>query len=230
MKKILLILTILSSIVYSQSIKNISEVNPKVYAALGDVIYNNVSKIEKLKEMKIYEVLNEEIDIYTLKVSDLKKEGFLLEGGDKSIDKKLYLNTLRELSKYNDQYIRSAKSNFRDAVKNEDSETFEKIINTGLIDTQRHKDKIINYYFAHQEDVNASGVIQGYLDADAKLRAEREAKRKYYKTKKQLEEEKIKRIRKTDKEEQAKLEKQLEDEVIKKKEEIIKEQKSELFN
>ena len=223
MKKIVTILTLLSTLIFA-------ELNPKVYAALGDVIYNNIPKIEKLKEIKIYENQVAEIDLYAKQVAELKEEGFAIERGDKSIDKKVYLNKLRELSKLNDHYVRSAKTNFRNAVKTEDNDTFEKIINTGLIDTQRNKDKIINYYFAHQEDVNASGVIQGYLDEDAKLRAQREAKRKYYKTKKQLEEEKIKRIRKRDQEEQAKLEKRLEEEVIKKKEEIIKEQKSELFN
>lgn len=223
MKKIVTILTLLSTLIFA-------ELNPKVYAALGDVIYNNIPKIEKLKEIKIYENQVADIDMYAKQVAELKEEGFAIERGDKSIDKKVYLNKLRELSKLNDHYVRSAKTNFRNAVKTEDNDTFEKIINTGLIDTQRNKDKIINYYFAHQEDVNASGVIQGYLDEDAKLRAQREAKRKYYKTKKQLEEEKIKRIRKRDQEEQAKLEKRLEEEVIKKKEEIIKEQKSELFN
>lgn len=223
MKNLLLFLTIAFTFL------NANE-NPKVYSALGDVIYDNAPKVEKLKTIKIYEAKLVDIDTYMQSVEKLKEEGFALENGDTNIDKKVYLNTLRKLSKEYDQYIRNARKSFSESVKNEDSKTFEKIINTGLIDTTRNKDKIISYYFAHQEDVNASGVIQGYLDQDAKLRAEREAKRKYYKTKKQLEEEKIKRIRQTDKEEQAKLEKKLEEEVIKKKEDIIKEQKSELFN
>jgi hypothetical protein len=239
--KTLLFLTFISALLVAQepSIeqKNTSKTqkvlamaNPKVYAALGDVIYNNALKIEKLKEITLFADQQSEIDSYLSQVEKLKEQGYKIERGDKTIDKKVYLNKLRELSKTNDYYARYARKVFRDAIKQEDSDTFEKIINTGFIDTKRNKDKIINYYFAHQEEVNPEGVIQAYLDEDAKLRAKREAQRKYYKTKRQLEEEKIRRIRKNDAEKQAALEKKLEEEVIRKKEEIIKEQKTELFH
>jgi len=228
MKKIFFIITLLVSLVFANEV--LKENNPKVYAALGDVLYNNLPKIEKLKDIKTFDPFLSEINRYARDLLKLKKQGFAIEHGDKSIDKKQYLNKLREFSKKNDAFVSSARSSFKSSLENEDSETFEKIINTGLIDTTRNKEQIIDYYFAHQEDVNASGVIQSYLDADAKLRAKREAKRKYYKSKKQLEAQKIKRIRENDKLKQAALEKKLDEEVIKKKKQIRQEQKKELFN
>jgi hypothetical protein len=228
MKKIFLITALLVSLVFANEV--LTKNNPKVYAALGDVLYNNLPKIEKLKDIKVFEPFIAEINRYERDLLKLKKQGFAIEYGEKSIDKKQYLNKLREFSKQNDAFVSSARSSFKDSLANEDSATFEKIINTGLIDTKRNKEKIIDYYFAHQEDVNASGVIQSYLDADAKLRAKREAKRKYYKSKKQLEAQRIKRIRENDKLKQAALEKKLDEEVIKKKQEIREEQKKELFN
>jgi hypothetical protein len=207
-----------------------TQANPEVYAALGDVVYDNALKIEKLKDIPI---LSSEIDTlnnYLAEVDNLKELGYAIEGGDTSIDKKRYLNILRKLTKTNDYYARYARKIFKDAIEQEDSDTFNRIINTGLIDTKRNKDKIINYYFAHQEEINPEGVIASYLQEDAKLRAQREAQHKYYKTKKQIQEEKIRRIRKNDALKQAELEKKLEEEVVRKKEEIIKEQKSELFN
>ena len=221
MKKILTLLAILSFLLYGA--------NPKPYAALGDVIYDNVENIEKLKEIPKYALFKEKIESYVSKVAALKEMGYALEKGSASANKKVYLNALRTLSKENDFFLRDAKQSFKDAIEKQDSVTFEKIINTGLIDTQKNKEKIIEYYFAHQEDINASGVIQGYLDEDAKLRAKREAQRKRYKTKKQLEEEKIRRIREADKRKKEALEKQLEQEVARKKEQIRAEQKSELF-
>ena len=221
MKKILTLLAIFPFLLYGA--------NPKPYAALGDVIYDNVENIEKLKEIPKYALFKEKIESYVSKVAALKEMGYALEKGSASANKKVYLNALRTLSKENDFFLRDAKQSFKDAIEKQDSVTFEKIINTGLIDTQKNKEKIIEYYFAHQEDINASGVIQGYLDEDAKLRAKREAQRKRYKTKKQLEEEKIRRIREADKRKKEALEKQLEQEVARKKEQIRAEQKSELF-
>ena len=228
MKKLFLIITILSTFLFAQGAT--LQKNPKVYAALGDVLYNNLDEIEKLKEIDTFSPYNSEINRYIRDLSKLKKEGFRIEAGDATIDKKEYLNKLREFSKKNDYFVSLARNSFKKSLRDQDSKTFEKIINSGLIDTQRNKEKIIDYYFEHQEDVNASGVIQSYLDEDAKLRAKREKQRRYYKTKKQLEAEKIKRIRANDKKKQEELEKKLDAEVTKKKREIRAEQKKELFN
>ena len=222
MKKIILFLTIISTIILAN--------NPRVYAALGDVIYDNVDNIEKLGELDTYANQHDTINTYVQKVKETKENGFSIEAGDKTVDKKSYLNSLRKLSRENDYFVRSANNSYKRAIKNENSELFSKIINSGLIDTQRNKEEIINYYFAHQEDINASGVIQGYLDEDEKLRAKREAQKKRYISKKEREAAKIKRIRENDKREQEKLEKLLQEEVNQKKKTILKDQKQELFN
>lgn len=203
--------------------------NPKVYSALGDVIYDNVNKISKLEDIQQYEIYSDKIAQYRYDVENTKIYGLAIEAGDTNIDKKEYLNKLRTLSQSNDFFIRSVKRKFKTSLEEEDSLLFSKLINSGLLDTKANKDEIINYYFSHVEDINASGVIQTYLDNDAKLRAKKEAQRKLYKTKKMKEEERIARIRKIDKEKQAELEKKLEDEVVRKKLEIRENQKNELF-
>ncbi len=203
--------------------------NPKVYSALGDVIYDNVNKISKLEDIQQYEIYSDKIAQYRYDVENTKIYGLAIEAGDTNIDKKEYLNKLRTLSQSNDFFIRSVKRKFKTSLEEEDSLLFSKLINSGLLDTKANKDEIINYYFSHVEDINASGVIQTYLDNDAKLRAKKEAQRKLYKTKQMKEEERIARIRKIDKEKQAELEKKLEDEVVRKKLEIRENQKNELF-
>jgi biopolymer transport protein ExbB/TolQ len=219
MKKLFFILTLFVTILFAK--------NPQVYAALGDVIYNNVQNIEKLQEIEKFQSIQTEIEVYLQKVKQVKQDGFALEQGDKSVDKKNYLNHLRSLSKRNDYFVHAAREAFRNSMKQEDSKTFEKIINTGLINTEKYQEKILAYYMQHQDDVNATGVIQDYLDKEAK---EKKLQRKYYKSKKQLEAEKIRRIREADKIKQAELEKKLDEEVKQKKENIRKEQERSLFH
>ena len=204
--------------------------NPIVYSALGDVIYNNVDNINNLKTISQYNSEINKIDDYVSSVEKTKKNGFSIQRGEKKIDKMNYLNHLRELSITNDYFVRSAKNNFKSSLSKEDSVLFFKIINSGLVDTQKYKEKIINYYFAHSEDVNTSGVIQTYLDEDKELKVRKETQIKSYQTKKMREEAKINRIRQNDIEKQVALEKQLEDEVKAKKIQIRQNQKSELFN
>ena len=204
--------------------------NPIVYAALGDVIYDNTANINNLKTISQYSAEINKIDKYLSSVERTKKEGLSIQRGEKKIDKMDYLNHLRKLSTRNDYFVRSAKNNFKHSLSIEDSVLFSKMINSGLVDTQKYKDKIINYYFEHAEDINASGIIQSYLKEDKELKTRKEAQRKLYQNKKMREESKIKRIRRNDKEKQEKLEKKLEDEVKAKKLQIREEQKSELFN
>jgi hypothetical protein len=218
--KITIILSLIATFLMAQ--------NPKVYSALGDVMYNNVDNITKLQSIDSYQIYDSKIQKYIIDVAASKSVGFSLDEGDKSIDKMAYLKNLRALSKENDFYMRNSKISFESSIKNEDSKLFSKIINTGLIDTQRYKDEIINYYMFHADDINSSGVIQTYLDEDEALRKQRLANMKRYKSKAQLRAEKIKRIRKNDKEKQAAIEKSLQEEVDKKKVEIRKNQKKEL--
>ncbi len=218
MYKILLLL-LLSLTLYAQ--------NPKAFSALGDIIYNNVGKIEKLENIDDYEIYKKKIQEYVIEVKKVKKDGFALD--ERINDNKMkYLNKLRKLAQTNDFFVRSAKRNLDLAIENENSKLFSQIINTGLIDEKQSKNKIIDYYFAHSNEVNASGLIQKYLDNDKKLRAKKEYKKSLLKSKKWREMQKIKRIRKNDKLQQEKLEQQLNQEVQKKKLEIRQEQKREL--
>ena len=203
--------------------------NPKVYAQLGDTIYNNVSAIDKLKDMKAFELYHDKMAKYVEDVKQTKLIGYAIENGYSKVDKMEYLNRLRKLAKQNDFYLRLAQQSYARALENEKSDLFVSLINSGAIDTASRKNEIIDYYYAHKEDINATGVIQNFLDEDAKLRALKEAEYKNRKTKKQLEEERLRRIREKDRREQEALEKKLEMELEKKKKELREEQKKELL-
>jgi len=218
MHKILLLL-ILATLLTAQ--------NPKAFSALGDIIYNNVDKIQKLENIDEYAPYEKKIQKYILAVKRLKKEGFSLDEGVLK-DKMHYLKQLRELSRTNDFFVRSVKRNLDLAIENENSILFTKLTNSGLIDEKRSKNKILDYYFAHSDDVNTTGLIQKYLDEDKKLQAKKERKKSLLQRKKERELEKIQRIRKKDRLEQQKLEEQLNKEVQKKKLQIREEQKKEL--
>ncbi|MDD2791315.1 MAG: hypothetical protein PHU40_11730 [Sulfurimonas sp.] len=202
--------------------------NPKIYSTLGDAVYNNVGNIVKLKEMEPYVGMHEEIDRYIADVYATKKIGKAIEQGDNSIDGMQYLEKLRLLSKENDNYIRSAQSQFRASMSDQNSPLFSLLINSGLIDTSRYKNEIINYYVAHPESVNADGVIQKFIDDDKSLKNKEAANKKVYISKQQRQKEKIQRIREQDETEQKALEQSLQKELEKKKSEIRENQIKEL--
>ena len=221
MKKIVILFTFLSFLLYGA--------NPKPYAALGDLIFDNAIGIEKLQYIVQYGISKEKIETYIEKVKALKEMGYALEKGSAGVDKKVYLDALRILSKENDFFLREAKRCFDEAIEKQDSVTFERLIDTGLIDTQKNKEEIVEYYLAHQEDLKDSKNMQKFLDGDKKLRIAKEAERKKEQMKKEREAEKIRRIREADKRKKEALERELEQEVARKKEQIRAEQKSELF-
>ncbi|QOP45009.1 hypothetical protein [Sulfurimonas paralvinellae] len=202
--------------------------NPIAFAALGDVIYNNVDKIAKLKNIDEYKIYDKKIEKYVSDVKNAKKEGFALENGSTAVTRKAYLNKLRNLAKTNDFFVHSVESSYEAAKKNQNSRLYSQIINTGLLDTNERKKEIIDYYFAHQEDMNVTGLIQSYLDEDAKLRAKKEAQQKRIKSKKEREAERIREIRENDRRQQELLEKKLQKELEEKKLEIREYQKEEL--
>ena len=204
--------------------------NPKPYSALGDVIYDNLQTIESLKELDIYAKYQNDIDTYINEVTATKALGYKIEKGIAKESKKEYLERLRNLSTKNDYFMRTIKSTYTNAMKEKKFDQFTAIINGHYIDTDKNKQEIIDYYFKNQEDINSSGVIDEFLAEDAALKARKEAQRKHYKTKKQREEEKIKRIRENDKENQERIEKELEKDLETKKLKIREHQKKELAN
>lgn len=199
--------------------------NPMIYASLGDVIYDKVSYIENLKHLNEYALMNEKIESYVQEVRELKEYGFRIENGDETASSKVYLEKLRELAKTNDYFIRSAKMSYENALDNENSALFSVMINSGLIDTESKKAEIKEYYYAHSDEMNTTGVVQTFLDEDARLLVKDKPKTK---TKKELEAEKIQRIREKDKEKKEAIKRSLEEEVSRKKAQILQEQVREL--
>lgn len=202
--------------------------NPKVYSALGDVIYDNVGKIEDLKSISEFKEQERQIDEYVKSVHLAKEMGFGIEMGNSELDKKEYLKTIRELSKTNDIFFRQAHIIYKNSIEQENTLLWSKMINSGLIDIQKHKDEILEFYFAHSEDIDEEGVIEKFLDEDDRLKAKNIEKKSAATIKKERQEEKIKRIREKDKIKQEAIQKALEEELIKKKSQIRSEQVKEL--
>lgn len=200
--------------------------HPKVYEALGNEIYTNVVHIEKLKSLSEYEGYREKIDNYSSKVKKTKELGFAVESGDRANVKLDYLQRLREHTKVNDYFVRSANSALKSAIQTKNNSLFSSMINSGLIDTRAQKKQIMSYYNANKVDIDPKGVIQNFIDEDIVLKK----KRWKPKTKKQLQEEKIARLRKNDELDKKALEKKLSDELKAKKEQIRRKQEKELFN
>jgi hypothetical protein len=202
--------------------------NPAVYSALGDVIYDNAPHIDNLKNIKEYERYRVRIEEYVSKVAQAKEEGFRLEKGDTSVDKKDYLLKLRELSATNDFFVKDVHASYKASMRDKDNELFSKMINSKLLDLNKYKSEIKEYYIQNSEGITQEGVIQQFLDEDARLAKQRELNKKKYKTKEEIEREKIQRLRKKDKEQAEALQKALEKELQEKKKKILKEQVQEL--
>lgn len=223
MKKLLLLLLfILPLTLLAQS--TVSLENPKVYSALGNVIFENAQKIKNLKIIDKFAPYKIKIDEYMLNVSETKKLGFAVESGQKNELKSQYLEKLRKLSKINDYFFRSTQSVLKSSINTQDNKLFIEILNSDMIDTQKYKSEIMAYYKKHSKEISPNSIIQEFID-------EENAKNKRYKgkTKKQLIEEKMRRIRKNDKARQEALENRLSKEVELKKEKIRQEQERELF-
>ena len=222
MKKILLF-CIISLSLFAQSIDSLS--NPKVYSALGDEIYDNVYKIQKLKQIEKYGSFILKIDAYLSKVAEAKKLGYAVESGQKLDERLDYLDRIRKLSQENSYFFKSAYSSFQSAIDTQNSKLFLSIVNSGMINAQKNSKKIINYYKKHSDEIDSTGIIQNLIDE-----VKNKKNKKYTKKVKSLTNKaKVKRIREADKYNQEALEKKLSDEVAKKKEKIKQEQERELF-
>jgi len=203
--------------------------NPKVFAALGDVIYDNASKIEKLKDIDEFEKYNEKIENYLQNVQTTKERGYILQKYPNAKLRKEYLISLRKLVKTNDFFVRLANKRYEEAKEDNNTTAFIQILNTGLIDSELHKKEIIDYYFSHNGEINATGtVIEIFLNEDKKLKEKKAKEYKRKKSKREKERERIQYLRQKDKLQQERLQKKLEEELKEKKERIQEEQKEEL--
>ncbi len=201
--------------------------NPKIYAALGDIIYDNAPKIEKLKEFPQYKAFEEKIESYLKEVQAAKELGFAMEAG-KSDEKRKYLKRLRELAKTNDFFVRSVRSIFENSMDHNMYDLFVKILDTGLVDVDRYKQEILKYYEKNKANINPYGILQDLIDESELKKAKKHSPEYYERLRKFKEQEKIRRLREKDRKRQEELQKKLEEELKKKKRQIEKEQIEEL--
>ncbi|SFV71028.1 hypothetical protein MNB_SM-5-612 [hydrothermal vent metagenome] len=203
--------------------------NPIAFASLGNQIYNSAENIKKLIAISSFYPYKKRINNYLVKVKKAKQLGFSLDENTPAKTRKEYLITLRKLSDENNYYHRLAQKTLESSIKKEDSLLFSNIINSGLIDRKANKKRILHYYFAHKKEINPAGLIQSYLDEDAKRKHKRKGLRVKRVIKKSKEEDKIARLRARDKARKRALEERLERELQEKKKEIIEQQKEELL-
>ncbi|QFR48523.1 hypothetical protein FJR48_01785 [Sulfurimonas lithotrophica] len=199
--------------------------NPKVYSVLGDQLYDNLENIGKLQDINEFKMYSKKIQEYYLDVKSVRKIGFMIDKGNSEASKTEYLKELRKLSKTNDFFIKSVNSVFQKSLKDEDSDLFLKMLNSGLLDSDKYKQEIKRYYYEHKDEIDIKGtVIERFVNEDIKNK-----KRVYTgPSKKELQKAKIERIRAKDKAKQEAIAKSIEEELLKKKKKIREEQKKEL--
>ena len=202
--------------------------NPTIFASLGDKIYDNAPKIKKLKAFKEYKPFISKIDEYVKEVEATKKLGFAIENGTHQNASRIYLKKLRELAKTNDFFVRSANAVFDQAYSTKDFELLMDILDTGLIDVDRNKERLLKLYEENMDRFEPRGVLKQLVDASALKKQTKHSKEYYERLRKMREQEKIRRLREKDKKRQEELQKRLEAELKKKKRKIQKEQIKEL--
>jgi len=223
MKKIFLILIFIFNL-YAEDTLHVK--NPIVFSSIGDKIYTNISNIESLKSVEKYSAFKLKIDAYAFKVAEAKNLGFSVQSGEKSEQKLVYLETLRTLEKENNYFYNSTLKSFNFAIKTQDTQLYVDLVNTGMIDLDVFRYKIFNYYTKHSDDIELSGLLNELVQEE---NAKKNKKRYVRKTKKQIQEEKMKRLRASDERNQKKLEEKLAKELADKKLQIRQEQAKELF-
>ncbi len=217
--KIILFTTILALTLFAS--------NPKVYSALGDKLYNNLEKIGSLEQNKNFKSDDDIIKEYIFSVKALKEIGFNIDKGNFSVSKKEYLTSLRELSKTNDYFVIKVKKLFLDSIDKEDSELFISMIKTGLLDINRYKSKIKNYYYTHKDEIDIKDTIIEEFLAEEQKKSKKPAVYKGL-TKEELHKANIERIRAKDKARHEAMQKALEEELREKKMLIREQQIKEL--
>ena len=219
MKKYLLLLT-LTLTLFAQ--------NPKSFAALGDVIYDDVAKFENLKSLASMQDMQTSIDAYIVSANAAKKMGFALDAKEGSVDGKSYLKELRKLSIERDAIVLSSRDRFKEAMTDEDGITINAMVGYGIIDSENYKNELINYYEEFGEDQNLSYVQPVYSAHLASLVKETNTSL----TQDQLDaienEARIQRVRAKKKQKEDALARSVEEQEKRDKEDVLNEQKKAL--
>jgi len=219
MKKYILLLS-LSLSLFAQ--------NPKAFAALGDVIYNDVDKFEALKNMASMQDTKMSIDSYIDSAKSAKKMGHALDSKTGGIDSKSYLKVLRELSIERDAIISSSRDRFKEAIADEDGVTVNGMVANGVINAESYEKELLNYYEEFGEDQNLSSVEPMYMRYLNSLK--KDTNRSL--TQEQLDaldnEARIKRMRAKNKAKEDALTRSVDEQQKKDKQEVLNEQKKAL--
>ena len=225
MKKYLLLLT-LSLSLFAQ--------NPKSFAALGDVLYDDVNKFENLKEMASMQEFRVAIESYIASAGKTKKMGFAIdaqkaeEKKDTPIDGKEYLKALRELSTGHDTIIVNSRTRFKEALNDEDGLTVNGMVDYGLIDTDNYKDELVHYYEEFAEDQNLSALDLMYTKHTNRFKDNNSTGHSNAQRTARENEASIKRMRAQDKAKNDALVKSVQEEKEREKKKVLNEQKREL--
>ncbi len=203
--------------------------NPKSFAALGDVTYDDIETFKKLKEMPSMKDYEGDIDAYITFALSTKEMGFAVDAKDKSVDSKVYLKALRKLSAEHDAIILNSRKRFKEAMSDEDSETINKMVLCGVINPENYKNELIDYYSEFGEDSNLSSLDAMYQEYLKSIKKDTNTSKLTEAQKEKRENAaRIKRIRAKIEAKEAALEKSVAQEQKREKEKVLSKQKKEL--
>ena len=139
--------------------------NPKIYAVLGDPVYNDIPKIRQLADVKVMVKERYNIIRYLKKAEDTKKLGIALDNDNAGfLNKKDYLVAVRYLDHEHKRYLRLAETAVKNAIQEEDYPSFAQLIESGLIDIEANEEEIFGFYEAYRDDTNIS-LLDEHLQA-----------------------------------------------------------------
>ncbi len=202
--------------------------NPKAFATLGDVIYDDVDKFNNLKGLASMQDFIIAIDTYIASANATKNMGFALDSKDKSVDAKAYLKALRELSIERDTIISSSRDRFKEAISDEDALTINSMVGYGVINSDNYKKELINYYEEFGEDQNLSHIEPLYMHHLTSLKKDTNTSLTQAQLDARENETRIKRVRAKKKEREDALVRSVEEQQKKDKQDVLNEQKKAL--
>lgn len=137
--------------------------NPAAFATLGDPIFNAVPQIEQLGRTKVFQAQHEKIKFFLEECEDVKARGFALEQAEKDPQQiKRYLNKLRQLDTEYKQLQHGVQTALKRSIETNDYEGFVELIETDMIDIEKHASLILPFYETHKERQKIES-IESYL-------------------------------------------------------------------
>ena len=203
--------------------------NPKIYAGLGDFIYDDMVNISQLGELDAMGNERVQIQAYLKRCQNVKERGFSLDNNGSVEEKENYLETLRSLETERKFFVNAANAALERKIQENDFEGYKELLQTGMIDIEKNSDDIINFYALNKSSENTIVEVEDYLiyrQALKKQEAEETVRRgAIYKSYRQR---RLEQINRRQTENKAAEVNRIEAEREQKKEEIYKEQKEEL--